>query len=462
MKETKRSFAWFSFFDRSGIEAYLEKQAQKGWMLEKIATWSWHFRRIEPKAIHFSVVYYPKASMFDPEPSEDQQLLIDFCAHTGWKLAVSDGQIFYNEAEDPTPIETDAALEVSTIHAAAKKIFLSNYYRMVVCGLLSCLLFLLNLVTDPFLAMSSIRLIAGFNGLFVLAAAVVEISAYFCWHHRAKAAAELDGSFTKTPSGRIWNLINGLMFVALLLSWIIALGNWSFEFLLAIAAVIGGIQAIACVSNYMKKKKLSAKRNRAVTVVLAVFLGCAFTAALIVLGLNGNLSSARKSKPVGTYEYQGKTFELYRDELPLTIEELFDPGYDQYSYEIKDREGSLLMEYEEADQRPRWDALSQPRLSYSITTVKAPLLYGWCRDVLLKDVSTLIGRPKPEKNPMAEYAAIDPAPWGAEEAYQLRSDGEMELRFLLCYDRRIVKIAFRGEGWNLTPEQMKLVAKKLG
>ena len=103
MKNTKRCFVLFSFYDRTGIEAYLEKQAENGWMLDKTSAFGWHFHRIEPRKIHFSVVYFAKASAFDPEPSEAQLAFHDFCEHTGWKLAASNAQmqIFYNEAPNP-------------------------------------------------------------------------------------------------------------------------------------------------------------------------------------------------------------------------------------------------------------------------------------------------------------------------------------------------------------------------
>ena len=41
MKEKRYRFASFSFYDRTGIEAYLEKEAQKGWLLDKIGSFGW-------------------------------------------------------------------------------------------------------------------------------------------------------------------------------------------------------------------------------------------------------------------------------------------------------------------------------------------------------------------------------------------------------------------------------------
>ena len=77
MKNTKHRIEPLSFFDHTGISGHLEKMAAKGWMIEKIVNTGWVYRRIEPKKIHFAVSYFPKASEFDPEPSEEQKMFHD-------------------------------------------------------------------------------------------------------------------------------------------------------------------------------------------------------------------------------------------------------------------------------------------------------------------------------------------------------------------------------------------------
>ena len=126
MKDTKRRVEFFSFYDHTGIEQHLEKMAAKGWMLDRLGTYLWYYRRCEPKPMKFCVTYYPRASQFDPEPSEGELDFRAFCQRTGWKLAASSAQlqIFYNEDPDAVPIETDPVLEIDTLHRAAKKSFL--------------------------------------------------------------------------------------------------------------------------------------------------------------------------------------------------------------------------------------------------------------------------------------------------------------------------------------------------
>ena len=59
MRKTKRVIAQFTFYDRTGIQKFLERQAEKGWMLEKISSYGWKFRRMKPEKIHYAVTYFP-------------------------------------------------------------------------------------------------------------------------------------------------------------------------------------------------------------------------------------------------------------------------------------------------------------------------------------------------------------------------------------------------------------------
>ena len=88
-------------------------------------------------------------------------------------------------------------------------------------------------------------------------------------------------------------------------------------------------------------------------------------------------------------------------------------------------------------------------------------MYKLCKKALLDDFAHNYGHPEPEDNMWEELIKIDATPWGANEAYQLKLGGEMQMRFLLCYDNCIVEIGFDWD-WQLTSEQMKIVAEKLG
>ena len=202
MRDIKRRIEAFSFFDHTGITRHLSKMAEKGWLIENISNFGWTYRRITPKKLEFFVSYYPKASAFDPEPTEEQKAFHDFCEHTGWILAATAAQmqVFYNERSNPTPIETDPVLEIETIHAAAKKSYLPGYFLLLLVAIMNVVLLISRLLGDLIGLLSSTSyLFSGVAMLMLFLQCVTELYGYFVWHTRAKKAAER-GEFIETPS----------------------------------------------------------------------------------------------------------------------------------------------------------------------------------------------------------------------------------------------------------------------
>lgn len=460
MGSTKRRLVSFRFHDQTGIESYLTKQAEKGWLLDRMSAFGWRFRRIEPQKLHFSVTYFPAASAFDPEPSEDQIRFREFCAHTGWELAGANAQlqIFYNARPDPTPIETDARMEIDQIHAAAKKSFLPSYYLLTAVGLLQAVLWFFRLLSDPItLLPSGATLISGLCWLLMLVLCISDMSGYYRWRRRAIAAAERDGSFLNTHS----NLNMPFIVLALMLlayaGILISYGGSTMAWgtLLSLCVVFAVTGAILGLSALMKRMKLSARFNRTATIVISILLSFGLT-GILTIAIIGSISRNRPEDPSAvTYEFQGETLSLYRDDLPLTIEDLIELDFDGYSYRIISHQRSPLMERMIAFQQPRLDALQYPDLEYTVTTVKAAFLYDMSRKALLADFVDHF--PKEQHS----CSTIDAAPWGAKEAYQLRFEGEPQLEFLLFYDDRVVEIDFEDD-WILTEKQMAVVGEKLG
>lgn len=57
------------------------------------------------------------------------------------------------------------------------------------------------------------------------------------------------------------------------------------------------------------------------------------------------------------------------------------------------------------------------------------------------------------------FEPVDPALWGAEEAYQLHWSDSILDTYLVCWDNRIVEITFY---WQPTQEQIETAAERLG
>ena len=465
MKDTKRRYEMFSFMDYTGIAAHLSEMAQEGWLIDKLSNFVWTYRKIEPKKMTFYISYFPKASEFDPEPTEAQKTFFDFCRHTGWELAATSAQmqIFYNEQENPVPIETDPVVEVTTIHQAAKKRFFPTHFVLLLLSVWNGFLFVSRLLGDPIgLLSSTSSLISGFLFTMVFFICVVELSAYFIWYAKAKKAA-LQGKFVKTyGTSRLQRIILAAALIGYVY-WIITevilgsalkrtVGTAMIFYTAALIILVNAIKQL------LKRKNVPRNVNRFFTIsasfVLSFCMMGVITFSVLRASQNGFFNSDRESNG-----RNGAPLTDYIAELPLTVEDMLDIQYDEY---IKERrcDESLLVGQFVMHQHPRLGAeqfVNIPALEYTITEVKLSALYDFCKNSLLnaKQDKVVDG----QIDFYEHYESVDPKPWHAEEAYRLYwSYGHFVDIYLLCYDKRIVEIKLY---WEPTDEQIAIAADKL-
>lgn len=464
MKDTKRRFEVFSFFDHTGIARHLSKMAEKGWLIEKISNFGWTYRRIAPNELEFFVSYYPKASEFDPEPTEEQKEFIDFCEHAGWVLAATSAQmqIFYNERKNPTPIETDPVLEVETIHAAAKKNYLPAYFLLLLVSIWNGVLFVSRLLGDFVgLLSSTTSLLSGVIGLMLFLQCVMELGGYFIWHAKAEKAAER-GVFLETPNlSRKQKILLGVVLICFVY-WLISIvlfgttmmrtvGLITLLYMAALIVLVNGMKGL------LKRKKAPRTVNRTVTILFSFVLAFSMM-GIITFGVLRALQNGLFDRNRETYEYNGSTFAVYMDELPLTVEDLFEVPYDGYIREQRSDE-SLLLGHFVMRQHPRFDAeqfIEMPSLEYAITEIKLPFLYESCKNSLLNKRKDQIAYGQVVL--VDHYESVDATPWQANEAYRLYQGVGYIDQYLLCYEKRIIEIKFY---WEPTSEQITIAVDKL-
>lgn len=472
MKETKRTVRYFKFYDRRGIQAYLEEMAEKGWLLTKCSDLFWHFKKIEPAKLHFSVVYFPQASMYEASASENQLQFQEFCAHTGWKLAASNAQLqfFYNEAETPVPIETDAVLEVENIHKSVKRQFLPGYYFELFLSVMLLTVLSIFCIRHPILFLPSGGfLVYLFCWTIVALLSLTEITKYFSWYKKARLSAEEENSFEEPR-----NHPEHFVFITPIL--LIGIGlyfsekaNGSFAFPLAfITAGITLVYAFLVTFLFFGTIHLLKKMGtRPEITKIGAFLASGLCGLLMFILLicwvfeplfDGRYQRSKESKI--EYKYDNKSFYAYQDSLPFTVSDLIDTDYTAYSRRLSEK-NSFLLSYLEASERPRVDALAEPRLNYRILKVKVPFLYDFCLKHMLEDFAHNFGRPVPEISGWEQALSIDAAPWGANKAYELSLGDEPQNRFLLCYDKAIVEIDFEWEADANAIEKIKNTLEKI-
>ncbi len=455
MKTKKRRMEYISFYNHTGLERHFTKMAKKGWLIARISNFYWTYRKIEPKDIHFCVTYYPRASDFDPEVSEEQQTFHDYCAHTGWKLACTwhQMQVFYNEEEDPIPLETDPALEVETLHNACKKNFLPSYVLLLVLSLLMGSNFTARIFEDPIgLLTSASQLLTGFCFLCMAVISVAELATYFFWYRKAKKAAQ-DGIFVDTPSTKKLQIGIVLLLLTGLALWFLNLifsddPIYLWVAVLMFVYVFGLIAAVNGIKQGLKRAKTSRGINKLLTISACFFLSFVMMGGVVWLTMSVTQAELLDRDPA-----------VYT-EIPLSVSDL--TGADEENYISENRiNQTMLLSQQVVYQRkafPMEESSAVPSLRYTILTVKAPFLYDYCKAKMYDDKDETNDSTWPAGNRMV-FRALDAAPWGAEEVFRLYSEeGWWTYTYLLCYKERIIEIRF---GWEPTAEQMEIVGQKL-
>ena len=434
MRDVKRRMENYSFYDRSGIAAHLEAMAANGWQLEHMTNLIWTYRRSAPQRLRYAVTYYPGGSAYDPEPNPALAEFYELCEHEGWERVAgfAEMNIFVNRRENPTPLETDPAVELGVIERSVRRRLTRPYWIMLVVTALFAFLGLGNLFVDPVYALSGLYSVpAGLCFAFCAAALAVELAGYYRWRSRArKAAAHGESVETKSPYQALRVLlILALAALAVMLLCMFIVGDNYMRFTICVILgvyIIGS--AIMRASTKLFKRRGSSKTK---TMVLSVALVFAVCFALYS-------AAAPTANDLGEEFYSAE--EDYVNSM-LTLAALVGHETPGYMPSWSKRESVLLAQrsvrdwYRESYYTDSSENMGD--LEYTTTYVKLPALYGFC-----------------ERTASRGGESVDPAPWGALRAYSMGGDA-----YTLCYDGRIVEISLP---FTPTDEQMAIVDEKLG
>ena len=264
-------------------ERHLEEMAKDGWMLENAGRIFWKYRKIEPQAKKFSVTYLPGASPFDPEITEEEEQLKEYCSEAGWYKVADWGimKIFANDEENPVPIDTDEKLRFEAYKASRSNTVL---LRTVLGG--GLLLILLPIIAilgllifaDPVMVLGDLTffllVITFFLALIVPG---VPVLAYWSWLEKSEEQIEQGGTCIETRGPGIMRkggvICLLIAVVTLLLSQIAGgfVGTAMGILLHFIWLIFTGYVAYK-VSELMRKKGIRRNVNIAVWIVLILVL----------------------------------------------------------------------------------------------------------------------------------------------------------------------------------------------
>jgi len=441
MLNTKRKFLLMQIYDHTGIKNRLEEMALNGWKLEKIGgLGAYKFRRIHPMQLQYAVVYFPEASEFDPEPGVRQKEFIELCEQSGWEYVDSTAQmlVFCTEQIGPLPIETDAMMQVDTIHKAMRKSFLPGQYVLLGLAILQLLMFGYRIATEPvnvLLQNALLVSLACYILIFVLC--VHHIVSYYLWRRKAFSAAA-DGVFVETK-GRNWlEKIVLIAVTAVFVFWLGSiLGDAHSLYIVGYSFVVMGvyIAAIFGAKALMKKLKVSREANRIVTFG-SVVVGTVLVMIVLVHGaMNSNIDTDEQKisdHVVSTYEYNGRNYYVYDEPIPLTLEMLgVDDEYDNRS-RVQDKVSSVMLTVYNGQEIARLGTDNVPELYYTLTIPKFGFLMELCAEDVLDD--------RRIRSRYGESREIEPDVWQAEQVYEYVLDGKNSGYYTVIWEDRILEI----------------------
>lgn len=450
-REKKRELNWYQANDSEAMARRLEKMAAKGWLLESVDSMWRTYRRAEPSSVRYAVTYFPGASVFDGSPTGGQETYADYCAAAGWEFVSAYGpiQYFRSTRPDPVPIETDEGEKLRSIHKTMLKTLVLGHCLLLVSVGLTAWNHIRNFRYTPLSSVSSNMTLGLYLLLAVLLVYLVAILAdYFVWYFRSKASVARGGVCKKVHTqARLmggWVLIGALVLcLAGTLSEVLKPGmGIVMAYSFGMAALL--IVAIPLGLKWLKKRGLSRGVVRGGYIALCVGLGVLYAAGAFALAMRLASTGAMHREPAEVYTTSyGYTRDLYRDDLPVTLEDLgFDvPAEAHCSYEAEvDR--SLLASFGRFDQDALELGSDLPIWSYQAAVIP----WDWLRELCWDTLSAYH-----DYNP---FQPITPR-WGAERA--MAREGRWQ-DFLLYYGDRIICIQ---AGWELTEEQGQLAADRL-
>lgn len=202
------------------------------------------------------------------------------------------------------------------------------------------------------------------------------------------------------------------------------------------------------VRNFLKRRKASRALNRGVTLAVDVALAFVLMGA-IMGGVFWGITTGRIS-----------SMEKLTDP-PLSVEELTGVVDSRYITRCQADSTFFITQrnfYQHIPFEQRQAGEQLESLDYTIVDIHLPALYPWCVEELLHDRDDWSGEMEDGQPFYYQYQAIDPAPWGAERAYQLWAGGEPATTYLICWQGRIVEL---DPTFALTQEQTTIAAEKL-
>lgn len=460
MKDKSMRIMNFRFDRYEDAENKLEKLAAKGLFLEECGSFFWTFRKGTPKKLKYTVTYFSEGSVFNPDITENQQTYIEYAQATSWNFVTqfNQMQIFYSDADNPIPFETDEKEKLNNIKKCMKKSYLLSMIAVMLVFVLNLIVQFNSYQLNPIDYLSDpIRLLSSSMIAVATIYQVYSLMTYFFWLKRSEKSIALGGDCVKN-SNVVYKIVDIIFMVFLFGS----LGYLMF-YLASKTSGIGLILSIAQVPilmivfwssiKYLKKKKASATKNKVISVVVLIFASFAYIALLMsfIMRLGFGISNESNYRTIDWQLSETESYEyrLYSDEIPLTSEDLYGPiDYNYYSYE-KETDSTFFLSKSvyRQDSPPAKDA--PPRIEYEILEPQFDFVYRLAKEHLLEI---------PDWRDNMTFEPMDNKIFDTVEAYQSYYENTPTGEYTLFFGDRIITLYMEEP---LTTKQISIIKEKL-
>ena len=460
MKDTTKRVIKFRFDRYEDTEIKLEKLAAKGLFLEECGSFLWTFRKGTPKKVKYTVTYFSEGSVFNPDITDNQQTYFDYAKAAGWNFVTqfNQMQIFCSEADNPIPFETDEKVKFENIKRCMKKSYIPSMIVVILVFVLNLIVQFNSFQLNPIDYLSDpIRLVSSSMIAAVIIYQVYSLMTYVLWLKRSEKSIALGGGCVKNNS-IVYKMVDIIFMVFVFgslgyLLFQLASKISGFFLILSIAHVPILMMVFWTSIKYLKKKKISATKNKVISGVVFIFASFAYVGLFMTFIMRFGFSMGDESNyqtvdwqrsETESYEYR-----LYSDEIPLTSEDLYGPiDYNYYSYEKEvDNTFFLSQSVYRQDTLPAKDA--PPWIEYEILEPQFDFVYRLAKEHLLEI---------PEWRHNMPFESMDNKIFDTVEAYQRYYEDTPTGEYTLFFEDRIITLNMEEP---LTTKQISIIKEKL-
>ncbi|MGV8982941.1 DUF2812 domain-containing protein [Clostridium sp.] len=359
-KDTKTTLFMYSSYECSAVEEYLEKMAEKGWILKSAKSGFLKFKKIETRKIKYSVDVLDRVSVFDHNDSDVALEYREYCKMAGWTYVCEDGgtQIFYTDSDSEIiSIHTDEEEKFKVVFKSSMK----NVYTQMILSILFIINMYLQLTDDTEVLATNIGIFLIVLQLSVVLMNCIEIINFYIWVVKAKGQLRENNlmhynSYKQLKRKNILIKTYNLILIIIVLISLISDKGIKFNIPMALI-MLGYIIILSNVKKFTDKKNYTKESN------MGIYIGSVIVLLLVMSNLSstfGTITNNKKSEvPVenasltimdfGYNKNENKNSYIEFDETILAqrIKYTYDGGYNSLEYTIFKSKYPLLIKMQE-------------------------------------------------------------------------------------------------------------------